>query len=166
MYRLIVAITMVAVCIPVGAQMSAPARELQPVTDPSMVVMDRGSELEVLAQKRAVAANSGTGRMVAHRVFAAEPGSAIDSKQLGVVFNHTMQQEGYISGEIAFKMKYGARLGRPDPALYPGLKRITKPEVYVVYAKSPAEFLDVMKRLQSRPDVEWVEPTVVYGAAQ
>jgi hypothetical protein len=166
MYRLIVAITLAAAAFPVCAQLSAPVRELRPVEDPSMVIMDRGSELEVMAQKRATAVVIGSGRMFAHQVFAAEPGSAIGSKQLGVVFNHTMQQEGYISGEIAFKMKYGARLGRPDAALYPGLKSITKPEVYAVYAKSPAEFLDILKRLQSRPDVEWVEPTVVYGTAQ
>jgi hypothetical protein len=166
MHRLIVSIALATIACPVYAELSAPARELQPITDPSMVVMDRGSELEVLAQKRAVAATTGTGRMVAHRVFVAEPGSPISSKQLGVVFNHTMQQEGYISGEIAFQMKSGARLGRPDPSLYPGLKRITKPEVYVVYARTPAEFLDVLKRLQARPDLEWVEPTVVYGAAQ
>ena len=73
-----------------------------------------------------------------------------------------MQTQGYISGEIAFKVKGGGAFPG-SPSLNPGLKQITKPAVYVVNARTPAEFIKVLKRLQARTDLEWVEPTVIYG---
>jgi hypothetical protein len=75
-----------------------------------------------------------------------------------------MQQRGVISGEIAFMMKPGASaitLNSPD---YPGLKRVLPTGLYVVNTRTPAEFLAVLKRLQGRPDLQWVEPTVQYVA--
>jgi hypothetical protein len=86
---------------------------------------------------------------------------------LGVVFNHAMQVQGYITGEVAFKMK-----GTPQAtngflvSLYPGLARLTGPNVYVVRARTPAEFVAVTKRLQARADVEWVEPIVTYDGKE
>ena len=76
-----------------------------------------------------------------------------------------MQQQGYVSGEIAFKMKAGSTAKSFNSALYPGLKKITNPEVYAVNTRTPAEFMKVMKRLQVRTDVERVVPTVIYGPA-
>ncbi len=84
--------------------------------------------------------------------------------QLGVVFNHAMQQQGYITGEISFQVK-GGRPFSGNPSLYPGLKQITTPAVYVVNARTPAEFVRLVKRLQARADLDWVEPTVTYGPA-
>jgi len=58
------------------------------------------------------------------------------------------------------------RFTRIHQCLYPGLKKITNPEVYVVNARTPAEFMAVLKRLQARGDLEWVEPTVIYGSGK
>lgn len=144
------------------AEMRAPERVLPPVTDPSMVIVDRGVKLEILPTKRAVPYQDATGRVVMRHVAA---GTAVDPMgplRLGVVFNHAMQQQGYISGEIVFKLKASRTAAGFSSSLYPGLKKITNPEVYVVNARTPMEFLKVMKRLQARSAVEWVEPTVVY----
>ena len=32
--------------------------------------------------------------------------------------------------------------------------------------RTPAEFMAVLKRLQARSDLEWVEPTVIYGPSK
>jgi hypothetical protein len=141
-------------------------RTLQPVIDPSMVAMDRGAKLEIFPTQRAVSQSDSNGREIVHHVVTASAASAISPQQLGVVFNHAMQQQGYISGEIAFKMKAGLKLSGFRSSLYPGLKKITNPEVYVVNTRTPAEFMGVLKRLQARGDLEWVEPTVIYGPSK
>lgn len=142
-----------------------PVRTLQPVIDPSMVVIDRGSKLEILPTKRASPVVDSATRAVMHHVtVVASSSTPIGPFQLGVVFNHALQQQGYITGEIAFKVKSG-RTFSGSTALYPGLKRIVAPSVYVVYARTPAEFIAVLKRLQVRSDLDWVEPTVTYGPA-
>jgi len=145
------------------ADLRPPQRTLQPITDPTMVVMDRGSKLEIFPAERATPSLDSSGRTVIHHVTVASASTPIGPHQLGVVFNHAMQQQGYITGEIAFKVKDGHTFSG-SPALYPGLKEITKPAVYVVNARTPAEFIKVLKRLQARSDLEWVEPTVIYGA--
>jgi hypothetical protein len=147
------------------AQLHAPERQLQPIADPANVLMDRGSKLEVLPTMRAVPKTDSTGQVTAHHLLQANAGNAIGPQQLGVVFNHSMQQQGYISGEIAFKLRAGSTAKSFSSTLYPGLKRVTNPEVYVVNTRTPAEFMKVMKRLQARSDVEWVAPTVIYGPA-
>ena len=136
-------------------------RTVQAIADPSMVVMDRGAKLEIFPTKRATQLSDGPNRII-HHITTTSASAPISAHQLGVVFNHAMQQQGYISGEIAFKVKAGQPFSG-NPALYPGLKEITKPAVYVVNARTPAEFIKVLKRLQSRSDLEWVEPTVTYG---
>jgi hypothetical protein len=146
------------------AQLRAPERTLPQIADPAMVVMDRGAELEVFPTKRAVPQADAAGRAVIHHVVAATAADPIGPLRLGVVFNHAMQQRGYISGEITFQMKRGHTASGLSSALYPGLKGITKPQVYVVNARTPAEFVAVFKRLQHRSDIEWVEPTVMYAA--
>ncbi len=148
-----------------AADLLPPKRSVQPVTDPTMVVMDRGAKLEVFPTRRATLRVDTSGRTVIHHMTVASATSPIGPHQLGVVFNHAMQQQGYITGEIAFKVK-GGHAFSGSPALYPGLKEITKPAVYVVNARTPAEFIKVLKRLQTRSDLEWVEPTVTYGTAQ
>lgn len=166
MRALILSIALAIGSLPAMAQMLPPARQLQAVSDPGMVVMDRGSQLEVLPLKRAQAVTDPARRMLVHRVFAAAPESAISARHLGVVFNHSRQEQGYFSGEIVFKPRSGVRLGHLDAAAYPGFRRIVKPDVYAVYARTPAEFLDTLKRLQGRSDLEWVEPTITYGPQQ
>jgi hypothetical protein len=163
MNRLIIILSLALGAGPVWAGLQPPTRSLQPVADASMIVLDRGAQLEVFPTQRAVPESDTSGRAVVHRVMAATAQSAMSPLQLGVVFNHAMQQQGYISGEIAFKMKAGLKLSGFPASSYPGLKKITNPEVYVVNTRTPAEFIAVLKRLQARGDLEWVEPTVVYG---
>jgi hypothetical protein len=148
----------------VHAELRPPARNIRAVTDSSMIVMDRGARLEVFPAKRAMLRAEVTGQSAAHQVVSASASSPIGPTQLGVVFNHATQQQGYITGEIAFKMKAGHTADGLSPSQYPGLTRITEPAVYVVKARTPAEFVKLTKRLQARTDVEWVEPTVTYGA--
>ncbi len=148
------------------ADLQPPTRVLQQVANSANVIVDRGAKLEVFPSQRAVAQLGLSGREVAHRILTASADSAINAQQLGVVFNHAMQQQGYISGEIAFKMKAGLKLSGFSSSSYPGLKKITNPEVYVVNARTPAEFMTILKRLQARGDLEWVEPTVIYGPSK
>lgn len=148
------------------AQLQPPTRVIQPVADPANVVMDRGAKLEIFPTQRAVPQADSSGHQVVHRVMTVSADSGIGPLELGVVFNHAMQQQGYISGEIAFKMKAGLKLSGFSSSQYPGLKKITNPEVYVVNTRTPAEFMTVLKRLQARGDLEWVEPTVNYGSVK
>ena len=145
------------------AQLQAPTRVIQPVQNPANVVIDRGVKLEIFPTQRALPGADSSGRQVVKNVRTVSEDSPIGPMELGVVFNHAMQQQGYISGEIAFKMKAGQKLSGFSASSYPGLKKITNPEVYVVNARTPAEFMAVLKRLQGRNDLEWVEPTVIYG---
>jgi hypothetical protein len=148
------------------AQLQPPARVLQQVVNPANVIMDRGAKLEIFPTQRAIPQSDNIGRAVVHQVVTASADSAMGPLQFGVVFNHALQQQGYISGEIAFKMKAGLKLSGFQPSLYPGLKKITNPEVYVVNTRTPMEFMTVLKRLQARGDLEWVEPTVTYGRSE
>jgi hypothetical protein len=130
-----------------------------------MVVIDRGATLEVLPTGRATPRADASGRVVSHHVMTSSATAPIGPRQLGVVFNHSMQQEGFITGEIAFKLRAGHTTAELSPALYPGLKQITPPAVYVTNARTPSEFIKIVKRLQGRPEVEWVEPIVSYSPA-
>jgi hypothetical protein len=163
MNRLLLSIALVFLVCPAYADLTAPVRMVAPITDPTMVVVDRGAKLELFPMKRAVPTTDSAGRAVMHHVVRASADAAIGPHQLGVVFNHSMQQQGYISGEIVFKIKVGHTADSFSSSLFPGLKKITNPEVYVVNARTPAEFLKVFKRLQARSDLEWVEPSVIYG---
>jgi hypothetical protein len=107
---------------------------------------------------------SKSGKQVVYRVFAKEASAGINPEQLGVVFNHAMQVHGYINGEIAFKFKDDLQpTSGIDAASYPGFAKLTSPNVYLVVARTPIEFLQIVKRLQARTDLEWVEPMVTYG---
>jgi hypothetical protein len=146
------------------AQLQPAPRAIQKVADPSMVIEDRGSKLEVIPTKRAVQHMLVSGRQVIDSVFPAERSAPINPQQLGVVFNHAMQVEGYITGEIAFEMKDGLQATDwLDATTYPGLAKLTEPNVYLVLARTPSEFVEVLKRLQERTDMEWVEPIITYG---
>ena len=146
------------------AGLKPPTIAAQPVTDPSMVIDDRGSPLEVLPTQRALRATSASGAVV-QEVVAASATDAIGPGQLGVVYNHAMRVQGFITGEIAFRLKGGAAPTSDfAPDDYPGLQKLTEPDVYLVVARSAAEFVELTKRLQQRADVDWVEPVVIYGA--
>lgn len=139
---------------------------MRKVADQSMIINDRGSKLEVLPtmRMRTVQKLSTLEKEVIHSVIQTEASAPISSQQLGVVFNHAMQVYGYITGEIAFKMEDGLDpTDRLDPVSYPGLAKLTNPDIYIVVAGTPSEFVEIVKRLQDRTDVEWVEPIVIHG---
>jgi hypothetical protein len=144
------------------AQLQPPERLIAPVANPSMTVIDRGAQLELLPTQRAIPTSDSAGHTV-HQLVAARAESPIGPQQLGVVFNHAMQQQGYITGEIAFKMKAGHSANTIKAAHYPAIQKVTAPEVYVLATRTPSEFMAVLERLQSRVDLDWVEPTVIYG---
>jgi hypothetical protein len=164
MNRRIASLVLILAAVQSHAQIQPPARVIQSVANPANVVIDRGAKLEIFPTQRAVPQSDSGGREVIQSVVTVNADSVIGPMELAVVFNHAMQQQGYISGEIAFKMKAGLKLSGFPSSLYPGLKKITNPEVYVVNTRTPAEFMTVLKRLQGRGDLEWVEPTVVYGS--
>jgi len=164
MKNALIAALLAFVAIPALA-MQPPAQTVKPISDLTNVVMDRGSRLEVFPNQRATPVTDPIGRGVRHRISAASLNAPVSSTQLGVVFNHEMQQQGYISGEIAFQPKAGGKPSGMPAASYPGLKKITASGVYVVRATTPSEFMVVLKRLQARTDLLWVEPIVIYGAA-
>lgn len=146
-----------------SAELRPSDKTLKGISDPTMVVQDRGAKLEVYPTRRAVAVSDPAGRIKLHHVTMTHADTPIGPRQLGVVFNHAMQQLGYISGEISFKMLPGQPVASLSATLVPGLRRVTEPDVYAVYTRTPAEFLRVLRRLQSRKDLEWVEPTITYG---
>ena len=154
MYRLAIFVILVLASPISGAQLQPSPRVIQKVADPTMVIDDRGAKLEVLSTKRAAQQMASSGKQVFHSVFAASQSEPISPQQLGVVFNHAMQVQGYITGEIAFKMKDGVQAtDRLDPASYPGLAKVTNPNVYLVVARTPPEFVELTKRLQARTDI-------------
>jgi hypothetical protein len=128
-----------------------------------MVINDRGSQLEVFASKRATLSTSADGRPT-HQVVPSSSTAAFAPNRLGVVFNHAMQAQGFITGEIGFVLKPGARADDASfpPNVYPGLAKVTSQNVYLVKASTPSTFVSLLKALQARTDIEAVEPIVLY----
>ncbi len=163
MPRLVLAILMVLAANTALAQLRALTRELPRIADQTMTINDRGAQLEVLPTQRAIPQVDPMRQRTMHRLVRAKASSPIGPATLGVVYNHAMQEAGLITGEITFQVKSG-RPFSGNPAQYPGLKLITRPAVYAVYARTPAEFIQLMRTLKSRSDLAWVEPTVIYGS--
>jgi len=152
---------MLAAVAPAVAQLKPPPQTPTSVTDPSMVIEDRGSTLEVFSTQRATPLADASGRRILQQVKKTSATATIDANHLGVVFNHAMQQQGYTTGEIAFQSKAGPVAA--DLAALPGFKQLTPGGLYVVRARTPSEFVALAKRLQARGDVAWVEPVVIYS---
>ncbi len=163
MKRIIVSLLMVVVVAPAFAQLKAPQRTLVQIVDAANVINNRGSKIEVYPSQRATPLLDEQHHSVVHRVTEASASSPIGTQQLGVVFNHEMQQRGFITGEIALRSKTGIVPSDITASSYPGLKRVTSFGVYIVKARTPQEFISLMHRLQARDDLECVEPTVTYG---
>jgi hypothetical protein len=164
MYRFAIFVMFIVTAYGCIGQLQPRVRVLQQVADSNMVINDRGSQLEVLPKKRATPTISKETNRVVYQVATTDASAAVSPKQLGVVFNHATQLQGYVNGEIVFKLKDDLRLpSNFDVDSYPNLAKLTEPNVYLVVARSPIEFVQLVKRLQERSDVEWVEPMVVYG---
>jgi hypothetical protein len=129
-----------------------------------MVLDVRGASLEVLPKVRAQAAGTQSGK--AARMVASVPASKFSAGSRGVVFNHAMQSYGVLTGEITFKMKgdLKAEDAGLSPLEYPGLAKLTNPNIYVVVANSPTDYVTLFKGLKARTDVEWVEAIVDYSS--
>ena len=128
------------------------------------VIEERGSVLEVLDGVVAVPITQGGALTVRHQRIAASTRPSIDSSHLGVVLNHTLNREGYINGEIALKTKSGKA---PSAAVQsaPGFKELTAGGVYLVTTRTTSEFIQTLRSLNASPELEWVEPMIVYGPA-
>jgi hypothetical protein len=162
---LIMTVALLGCAMPIDAQIVPQVRAKQAVVDSTMVFEDRGQQLEVYPTLRAtpdvVAGKPG----VQHKLSIAGEGAPIGPRNLGVVFNHALQIQGFLTGEIAFKPKGVGPPAGFDAASYPGLVKLTNPNTYVVVASTPAEFMVLFNRLKSRGDLEWVEAIVIYGVA-
>lgn len=163
MLRVFIALGALAVTAACQAQLQLTPRTPIPVADSKMVIDNQGVSVEILPALRAQSASAESGR--ATRMVASVPASKFSATSRGVVFNHAMQSYGVLTGEITFKMK-GA-LKAEDAGLsgseYPGMAKLTSPNVYVVMANSPTEYVALFNRLKARADVEWVEAIVDYS---
>jgi hypothetical protein len=148
---------------PSFAQLQVPAQASQQVRDPTMVVEDRGQKLEFFSTLRASPEVMSGGRVVVHRIKAARADAPFGPKALGVVYNHTIQVQGFLTGEVSFKPKESALPADIESAGYHGLKKIVEPNIYVVVARTPAELKAMFAALKARNDLEWVEIPVNYG---
>ncbi|WP_374513626.1 hypothetical protein [Niveibacterium sp.] len=129
------------------------------------VIDDRGSQVEILPQLQASAVAAPTGSGAAHELARVATPVRLSNATKGVVYNHAMRAQGLINGEITFAIK-GMTPGAYPEAQYPGFKKLANPNVYLVVARTPSEFVAVFERLKARSDVEWVEPQIEYvGAA-
>jgi len=147
------------------AQLPAPSPATQPVRDPTMVVEDRGQKLEFLPTLRATPEIMSGGRIVVHRLKVVPANAPFAARSLGVVYNHTIQAQGFLTGEITFSPK-GSRLAADlQASSYHGLKKIVEPNVYEVLARTPAELKSMFAALKARSDLEWVEIPINYGVA-
>lgn len=148
---------------PSFAQLPVPSQTSQLVRDPTMVVDDRGQKLEFFSTLRASPELMSGGSRVVHRVKIARADAPFGPESLGVVYNHTIQAQGFLTGEITFKPKGNGLPSDIQSAGYSGLKRIVEPNIYEVVVRTPAELKTVFATLKARHDLEWVEIPINYG---
>jgi hypothetical protein len=162
---LVMTVGLLGCAMPIDAQIVPPARaKPAAVADPAMVFEDRGQSLELYPALRAAPAVAAGKPGVAHQLFKTGEAAPMGPSHLGVVFNHALQRQGYLTGEIAFKPRGDGVPADLDAASWPGLAKLTNPNIYIVVAATPKEFLQLFNRLKARGDLEWVEAVVIYGA--
>lgn len=162
MLRIILLFSAIGLNTACQAQLQLTPRAATQVADPKMVIDNQGAPVEILPTFRAETAAAGK----ATRMVASAPASKFSAANRGVVFNHAMQSYGVLTGEITFKMKGSLKAEESSfsPPDYPGLAKLTNPNIYVVTASSPADYIALFNRLKARTDVEWVEAIVDYSA--
>lgn len=146
------------------AQIQPGAATRAKLADESVLLVDRGSSLDVYLAPRVGFASSGVGRPAIKSVTRTSANAPINASQRAVVFNRDAQQYGYITGEIAFRLKASV-VGTPNwfPTFTPKITRLGSLNLYVVSTASVSEFLQTMQLLSVNAEVEWVEPSVTYG---
>jgi hypothetical protein len=137
----------------------APALAVAQSGSEPWVIEDRGARLEVMEGLRALPEAQADGRTIAYRIVALPADSPMHARRLGVVFNHALQRQGFLTGEIAFRAGAGGVAGDD----LPGLTLLLPPDVYAVTAATPGEFVSLFRRLKARADLGWIEPVVIYG---
>ncbi|MBL8347050.1 MAG: hypothetical protein JNN03_16545 [Rubrivivax sp.] len=161
----IVTLALLGCTMPTDAQIVPSIRHKPAVVDSTMVFEDRGQRLEVFPTLRATPTSVSGKPAVQHKLSVAGEGTPIGPGHLGVVFNHALQVQGFLTGEIAFKPKGDGPPAGFDAASYPGLAKLTNPNTWIVVASTPGEFLALFNRMKARTDLEWVEAVVIYGTA-
>ena len=154
------------VALPCFGQIRAQAVVPTKLADESVVVMDRGSTLDVYLAPRVTLQAAAVGRQTIKAVTRTSAISSIGPRQRAVVFNRDIQQYGYITGEISFALK-SAVGATPSwfASFAPKIARLGHLNLYVVNAGSVSEFVQSMSLLSENADVDWVEPIVTYGGA-
>jgi hypothetical protein len=166
--KLLIPIFTIALCGYAGsslAQLPIRAAVRQPVVDQTMVVEDRGQNLEIFPTVRASPELAADGRTMIHRLRATTVGSVLGPRSLGVVYNHTIGAQGFLTGEITFQPMEDELPADLREAGYPGLKKIVEPNTYEVVARTPPELMELLKTLKARTDLRWVELFVNYGVS-
>jgi hypothetical protein len=141
-----------------------PALQSPPILDEAMVIVFQDIRLELLSDSRAIPVRSTDGRTTRYRIVATSGADSIGPEQLGVARNHSLKKLGFLTGEIAFKLKGDLHPTGFSEANYPQLSKVINPNVYAVRPATPTEYVTVFKRLSNRGDIDWVEPVVIYGA--
>ena len=163
-----VTITLLGCAMPIDAQIvPAPRGKPVAVADAAMLFEDRGQQMEIYPALRAAPSLKPGGSGAPHQLSNAAEGAPIGPRNLGVVFNHSLQVRGYLTGEIAFKPKEERLPADFDAAAqWPGLAKVGNSNTYVVIAGSPRDFIPLFNRLKARSDLEWVEAVVIYGKGE
>lgn len=124
------------------------------------------SSLELVPQLRVRIAppnrSSQIQRLDMQRASAQE--ASIGGGQYGVVFNHSMQAYGMLTGEISFRLadETGGEAAAASAGLV-GVQRLGSSDYFVARANSPQLLRDALIFLRSTPGVQDAEWVVVYG---
>lgn len=149
---------------PAAAQLTPAPRKAQAVADPALVFEDRGQKLEIFAHVRATARKGTAPGTFEHHLYSTSEAAQIGAGSLGVVFNHALQAPAFLTGEITFKPRADTLPPDMDAARYPGLAKLTNPNIWLVVASTPKDFVALFNHLKARDDLEWVEAVVTQGA--
>jgi len=137
------------------------AKQQRAVQDPSMVIEDRGTKLEVLPTLRAIQVDAAPERKI---VRSAASAALSPSAGFGIIRNHTRGVDAVYTGEIAFQAKQTLDLEHgTEWSELPGIRKLTQTNVYLVTATSPQEFVRLTKLIATKPEVDWVQPVVLYN---
>jgi len=149
------------------SQITSTPRTPVQIKNPQQVVEVQGAAIEVFPERRVTVQSFASGREVMRETAQTEGSAPLDESDGVLVYNHAYQAYGYATGEISFKFKTGKTPASPLPAAqYPGFRRLGNLNAYVVYARTPVEFIELYRRLQERADVEWVVPHIEYVPKQ
>ena len=133
--------------------------EVRRVQDPSMLIDESRTKIEIFPSKRVEIARNSSGQKYMSGKSDVSPSARI-GRQPVLVFNHAHQHCGYATGEIAFKFKSNVSVAVAK-AIVPGAIAVGK-DFFVVNVDTPQDILNVSRKLSKRGDIAWVVPTIEY----